>query len=170
MRKSLTVKRKCISFSYFLSFLKQRFNWPSHFNTIEDHHLDSACATCDVKLGIVGAFMRIFGFTWTTNDGNLFLAHIKLPHLASVLKDTKLRSISVLWEEIKTNHKFQCFPNQWLRVNKVELIIRKMYKMQILEVVCSRKFLFSNDQFLSNLSAEKGEMTVVFYSIILFCY
>lgn len=87
-----------------------------------------------------------------------------------MLKDTKLRSISVLWEEIKTNHKFQCFPNQWLRVNKVELIIRKMYKMQILEVVCSRKFLFSNDQFLSNLSAEKGEMTVVFYSIILFCY
>lgn len=102
--------------------------------------------------------------------GNSFYHLIKLPHLASVLKDTKLSSLLVLWEENKTNHKIQCFSNQWLRVNKVELIIRKMYKMQILELVCSRKFLFYNDQFLSNLSAEKGEMTVVFYSIILFCY
>lgn len=105
-----------------------------------------------------------------TNDGKLLLLCIKLPHMSSVLKDTKLSSISVLWEENKPNHKIQCFPNLRLRVNKVELIIRKMYKMQILELVCSRKFLFYNDQFLSNLSAEKGEMTVVFYSIILFCY
>lgn len=84
------------------------------------------------------------------------------------LVDTKLSSISVLWEEDKPNHKIQWVPNQWLRVNRAEPIIRKMYKMQIL--VCSRKFLFYNDQFLSNLSVEKGEMTVVFYSIILFCY
>lgn len=87
-----------------------------------------------------------------------------------MLKVTKLTSISVFWEENKPNHKIQCFQNQQLRVNKIELIIRKMHKMQILELVSSRKFLFYNDQLLSNLSAVKGEMTVVFYSIILFCY
>lgn len=70
MRKSLTVKRKCISFllffffNYFLIFffLKQRFNLTSHVNVMEDHHLDSVCPLCDVKLGIVGALMHTFGF------------------------------------------------------------------------------------------------------------
>lgn len=73
--------------------------------------MDSDCPMCDMKLSIVSAFMHIFGFTWITNDGKLFLVCINLPHLASVLKDTKLSSISVLWEENKTNHKIQCFPN-----------------------------------------------------------
>lgn len=113
--------------------------------------------------------MLIFAFKWLNNGGKLLLK-IKLPHLPSILKDAKFGIISVFQEGNEPNHKILCFPNQWLRVNRVELIIRKMYKMQILELVCSRKFLFYNDQFLSNLSAEKGEMTVVFYSIILFCY
>lgn len=113
--------------------------------------------------------MLIFAFKWLNNGGKLLLK-IKLPHLPSILKDAKFGFISVFQVGNEPNHKILCFPNQWLRVNRVELIIRKMYKMQILELVCSRKFLFYNDQFLSNLSAEKGEMTVVFYSIILFCY
>lgn len=113
--------------------------------------------------------MLIFAFKWLNNGGKLLLK-IKLPHFPSILKDAKFGFISVFQEGNEPNHKIQCFPNRWLRVNRVELIIRKMYKMQILELVCSRKFLFYNDQFLSNLSAEKGEMTVVFYSIILFCY
>lgn len=53
---------------------------------MEDHHLDSVCPLCDVKLGIVGALMHTFGFMWITNDKKLFLPRVKLPHLSTVLK------------------------------------------------------------------------------------
>lgn len=42
---------------------------------MENHNLDSVYPMCDVKLGIVGAFMHIFGFTWITNDRKLLLYH-----------------------------------------------------------------------------------------------